>query len=172
MSVSCHSAITRLTHVLLMNLWIASARATRRVCIKKRSVFLADERRDPHQNIMPQFCRGKWKCSESLNKPNTLIFSTESLIHTVSAPCITISAWHRTECWYQIIIDCASFRAGVRLKNRINDELLASRGRWNKMGFGTLLEAACSRVWRENAALEKHQAFIANQYSLVLKCKI
>ncbi len=47
MSVSCHSGvsgITRLSHVLLMNNWIAFSCAAHIVCIEKWSIFLTDER--------------------------------------------------------------------------------------------------------------------------------
>lgn len=44
MSVSCHSGITRLSHVLLMNHRIAFSCAAHTVCIEKWSIFLTDER--------------------------------------------------------------------------------------------------------------------------------
>lgn len=134
-----------------------------------RSWSLLSYRGPTHWSIMQIFCRGKWKCSKSLTKPNTLIFSTENLIHTLAAPCITITSLHCTESWYQII-DCTAFKIVVAQKAEEKKAFTVAGETGTKwlVALCWKQQAAVFRVWRENTALEKHQAFIANRYSLVL----
>lgn len=189
MSVSCHSVvsgITHLSHVLLMNHQIAFSGAPLSVCIERWNIYLTDERPAILISALTQrthtlkhnaiFCRGKYKCSKSLPKPNTLIF-WGAVLHRKSNSHASFSMLGNNLVaphWILILV-CKDnwlhcFQTVVHLKTEGKRRLLQSQEEWTK-----LLVALCwkqqdavVRLWRENTALEKHHAFTANHYSLVL----